>query len=139
MNRPDAMGRIDGLHPGTSRGMLGYGVMEGVAFQFAACVAAQKSVGVMPARFSMVGGGSRSALWARLLATALNSEVNLPPGAHISGPAGAARLAAVAAGGSFDILSEPTGEGRIAGPDFAISGVLAERFARFEALLPAQG
>ena len=23
LNRPDAMGRIDGLHPGTTRGMLG--------------------------------------------------------------------------------------------------------------------
>ena len=139
LNRPDAIGRIDGLHPGTTRGMLGYAVMEGVAFQFATCVAAQKSVGVMPARFAMVGGGSRSPVWARLLATALNEPLNLPPGAHISGPAGAARLAAVAAGGSFDILSEPTGEARIVGPDLAISGVLAERFARFEALLPAQG
>ena len=138
LNRPDAMGRIDGLHPGTTRGMLGYAVMEGVAFQFAACVAAQKSVGVMPARFAMVGGGSRSALWARLLATALNSAVNLPPGAHISGPAGAARLAAVAADGGFDILSKPTGEGRMVEPDRAVAGILADRFARFETLLPAQ-
>ncbi len=139
LNRPDAMGRIDGLHPGTTRGMLGYAVMEGVAFQFATCVAAQKSVGVIPARFSMVGGGSRSALWTRLLATALNEPIHLPPGAHVSGPAGAARLAAVASGAGFEILSEPTGEARIVGPDRAISEVLAERFARFEALLPAQG
>ena len=139
LNRPDAMGRIDGLHPGTTRGMLGYAVMEGVAFQFATCVAAQKSVGVMPARFAMVGGGSRSGLWARLLATALNETINLPLGAHISGPAGAARLAAVAAGGGFDILSEPTGVGQIVGPDLSISGVLADRFSKFEALLPEQG
>lgn len=139
LNRPDAMGRIDGLHPGTTRGMLGYAVMEGVAFQFATCLAAQRSVGVMPARFSMVGGGSKSGLWARLLATALNAAINLPPGAHISGPAGAARLAAVAAGESFDILSEPTGKGRIIDPDPAISGLLAERFARFKGMLPAQG
>lgn len=139
LNRPDVMGRIDGLHPGTTRGMLGYAVMEGVAFQFADCVAAQKSVGVMPAKFSMVGGGSRSQLWTRLLATALKEPVNLPPGAHISGPAGAARLAAVAGGGSFDILAEPTGEGRIVTPDDGLSGLLADRYAKFESLLPKQG
>ena len=139
LNRPDAMGRIDGLHPGTTRGMLGYAVMEGVAFQFADCVAAQKSVGVTPERFAVVGGGSKSALWTRLLATALNVPVNLPPGAHISGPVGAARLAAVAAGESFDILSEPTGEARVVGPDASISGVLEDRYRRFQTLLPAQG
>lgn len=139
LNRPDAMGRIDGLHPGTTRGMLGYAVMEGVAFQFADCVAAQKSVGVMPSRFAMVGGGSRSPLWTRLLATALNEPVNLPPGAHVSGPAGAARLAAVAVGGSFDILSEQTGAARIVDPDHGLSAMLSDRYSRFENLLPTQG
>jgi xylulokinase len=139
LNRPDAMARIDGLHPGTTRGMLGYAVMEGVAFQFADCVAAQKSVGVGPTRFSMVGGGSRSALWTRLLASVLDEPINLPPGAHISGPAGAARLAAVAAGGSFDGLSKPTGVARIVGPDAALKGLLEDRYKRFQALLPAQG
>ena len=139
LNRPDAMGRIDGLHPGTTRGMLGYAVMEGVAFQFADCVAAQRFVGVVPERFAVVGGGSRSALWTRLLATALNHDINLPPGAHVSGPAGAARLAAVATGASFDILSAPTGAARNVAPDPTMVDPLADRFARFKALLPEQG
>lgn len=139
LNRPDAMGRIDGLHPGTTRGMLGYAVMEGVAFQFAGCVSAQKSVGVAPKRFSVVGGGSRSALWTRLLATALNCPVELPPGAHVSGPSGAARLAIVATGGSFDTFSAQNGAPKTVLPDTAIEGVLADRNARFAALLPEQG
>lgn len=139
LNRPDAMGRIDGLHPGTTRGMMGYAVMEGVAFQFADCVAAQRSVGVKPARFSIVGGGSRSELWTRLLATALDQPVALPPGAHVSGPAGAARLAAVATGGAIEILSEQNGVAKMIGPDPAFAGLLADRYARFSALLPPQG
>jgi xylulokinase len=139
LNRPDAMGRIDGLHPGTTRGMLGYAVMEGVAFQFAGCVAAQRSVGAIPERFAMVGGGSRSPLWTRLLATVLDHPVDLPPGAHVSGPAGAARLAAVATGASIDTLAAQTGVARTIGPDQAIAGVLASRYARFSDLLPAQG
>lgn len=139
LNRPDAMGRIDGLHPGTTRGMLGYAVMEGVAFQFADCVAAQLSVGVLPNRFSVVGGGSRSALWTRLLAAALDHPVELPPGAHVSGPAGAARLAAVASGGTTDIFSAQNGIAKIVVPDAALTTPLAERYARFRELLPAQG
>lgn len=139
LNRPDAMGRIDGLHPGTTRGMLGFAVMEGVAFQLTDCVAAQRSVGVIPERFAMVGGGSRSVLWTRLLATALNQEISLPPGAHVSGPAGAARLAAVATGASFDVLSAQNGVAKIIGPDPAFAGPLADRYARFSGLLPTQG
>ena len=139
LNRPDAMGRIDGLHPGTTRAMLGYAVMEGVAFQIADCVAAQRAVGVTPARFSMVGGGSRSALWTRLLATALDHPVNLPPGAHVSGPTGAARLGAVAAGASLQILVEQNGVARTIAPDPAIATVLADRYMRFAGLLPVQG
>jgi xylulokinase len=139
LNRPDAMGRIDGLHPGTTRGMLGYAVMEGVAFQFADCVGAQRSVGVVPERFAMVGGGSRSALWTRLLATALDHAIDLPPGAHVSGPAGAARLAAVATGASIDTLSAQNGAAKTIRPDTAIARVLAERYARFSDLLPVQG
>ncbi len=139
LNRPDAMGRIDGLHPGTTRGMLGYAVMEGVAFQFADCVAAQRSVGVLAGRFAMVGGGSRSAIWARLLASALGSPVDLPPGAHVSGPAGAARLAAVATGASLDILSVQNGNAHTILPDAGLADLLAQRYARFVALLPVQG
>ncbi len=139
LNRPDAMGRIDRLHPGTTRGMLGYAVMEGVAFQFADCVQAQKSVGAIPERFAVVGGGSRSALWTRLLATALDQPVDLPPGAHVSGPAGAARLACVATGASFETLSMPTGAARAIAPDPDLTGLLADRYQQFATLLPAQG
>ena len=139
LNRPDAMGRIDGLHPGTTRGMLGYAVMEGVAFQMADCVAAQRSVGVAPERFAMVGGGSRSALWTRLLATALDQPINLPSGAHVSGPAGAARLGAVAAGASLQLLSEQNRTSRTIIPDPALAAVLADRYGRFAGLLPAKG
>lgn len=139
LNRPDAMGRIDGLHPGTTRGMLGYAVMEGVAFQFADCVAAQRSVGVVPQRFSVVGGGSRSLLWTRLLAAALDHPIELPPGAPVSGPAGAARLAAVATGGGTEIFTAQNGAAKIVAPDAALTAPLAERYARFCALLPSQG
>ena len=135
-NRPDALGRIDGLHPGVTPAMLGYATMEGVALQFAACVAAQRSVGVRPERFMAVGGGTRSALWTRLLATALGESIRLPEGADMAGPAGAARLALVAAGQGIGLLSEPRQTQGCVDPDPTLARILAPRIARFQALMP---
>ena len=139
LNRPDAMARIDGLHPGVTPAMLGYGVMEGVAFQLADCVAAQVEVGARPQRIALVGGGARSPLWARLIATAIGQPVALPPRAHVSGPGGAARLAAVAAGAAVGTLARKGEPVAVIDPDAGLAAGLAERRARFRALLPAPG
>jgi xylulokinase len=139
LNRPDAMGRIDGLHPGVTRAMLGYATMEGIAVQFAACVAAQRRVGTRPERFTAVGGGTRSDLWLRLIATALDQPLALIPRSDVAGPAGAARLAAVAAGGDLASLSVPIAPRAVIDPDPALASVLAVRRERMEALMPAPG
>jgi xylulokinase len=139
LNRPDAVGRIDGLHPGVTRAMLGYATMEGIAVQFAACVAAQRRVGTRPERFTAVGGGTRSALWLRLIATALDQPLALIPRSDVAGPAGAARLAAVAAGADPASLSAPIAPRAVIDPDPALASVLQARCARMEALMPAPG
>jgi xylulokinase len=136
LNRPDAMGRIDGLHPGTTRGMLGYAVMEGVAFQIAACLDAQRGLGVQPARFVLVGGGARSDLWLRLVASVLGQPVDLAAAPQNAGPAGAVRLARVAAGAALDTLHDPVRIARTIAPDAGLIGMLADRRGRFAAMLP---
>jgi xylulokinase len=127
LNRPDLTGRITGLHPGVTPAMLAYATMEGVAFQFADCVAAQVAVGVRPECFTVVGGGTRSALWLRLLATALARPVSLIDGADLAGPRGAARLAAVAAGAPVSVLQEPVAATREIPPDQSLAAILAQR------------
>ncbi len=139
LNRPDAMGRIDGLHPGVTPASLGYATMEGVAFQIADCIAAQRAVGVDPRRFVVVGGGARSDLWVRMIATVLDQPLELIDGAHNAGPAGAVRLARVAAGAAVDSLHRAAPVARVVAPDVGLKGALADRHARFQALLPAQG
>lgn len=129
LNRPDLTGRITGLHPGVTPAMLAYATMEGVSFQFADCIAAQMEVGVRPERFTVVGGGTRSPLWLRLLATALDRPVGLIAGAEMAGPRGAARLAAVAAGAPVATLSEPVAPVREVSPDPALARALAPRRA----------
>jgi xylulokinase len=136
LNRPDAQGRIAGLHPGVTRAMLGYATMEGVAFQFAECVAAQRKVGARPERFVAVGGGTRSKLWLSLIASAIGQPLSLIPRAEVAGPAGAARLAAVAAGDGLDVLYNVIAPHFIVEPDPALVGILRDRRARLAELLP---
>ncbi|MBP9181786.1 MAG: xylulokinase [Fuscovulum sp.] len=135
LNRPDLLGRMAGLHPGVTPAMLAYATMEGVAFQFADCLAAQEAVGVRPERFTLVGGGTRSALWQRLMATALDRPMGLIAGADMAGPRGAARLAAVAAGEAVGLLSEPVATIGTVPPDPALAAALADRRAAFDVLM----
>lgn len=134
LNRPGMMGRIDGLHPGVDRAMLGYATMEGVAFQFADCVAAQRRAGAIPQRFLAVGGGTKSDLWVRLIASALGEPIGLPVGADLAGPAGAARLARVAAGADIATLAEPLPLRHVVDPDPGLTDILVLRKIRFDAL-----
>jgi xylulokinase len=134
-NRPAARARIDGLHPGVDAALMGYATMEGVAFQVADCVAAQRAVGARPERFLAVGGGTRSGLWMRLLATALEAAVELPEGADLAGPAGAARLAMVAAGADVSVLSLPRRARAVIDPDPALARLLPDRRAIFARLM----
>lgn len=134
LNRPDLTGRMAGLHPGVTPAMLAYATMEGVAFQFADCIAAQEQVGVRPERFTVVGGGTRSALWLRLMAAVLGRPLALIEGADMAGPRGAARLAAVAAGAPVGILSEPVPARREVAPDPALAAALTPRRARMAGL-----
>ena len=127
LNRPDLTGRMTGLHPGVTPAMLAYATMEGVAFQFADCIEAQAEVGVRPESFTVVGGGTRSALWLRLLATSLDRPVSLIDGADTAGPCGAARLAAVAAGASLSVLRDPVAKTRMVFPDHDLADVTAPR------------
>lgn len=137
LNRPDLTGRMTGLHPGVTPAMLAYATMEGVAFQFADCVAAQVEVGTRPERFTVVGGGTRSALWLRLLATALGRPINLIDGADLAGPRGAARLAAVAAGAPVSLLLDPVPTTQVVLPDATLSAPLASRRDAMRAMVAA--
>jgi xylulokinase len=135
LNRPDLLGRMAGLHPGVTPGMLAFATMEGVATQVADCLAAQRAVGVETGAITLVGGGTRSRLWVRLIATALGTEVGLAARSHIAGPLGAARLAAVAAGAPVAELSRPVEIGTRIGPDPSLAPVLEARRAGLAALL----
>lgn len=77
---------------------LAYSVMEGVAFAMADGYAALRGAGTELQGASFVGGGSRSAFWGQLCATALGFPLHLHEGSEVGGALGAGRLARLAAG-----------------------------------------
>ncbi|GHA70520.1 xylulokinase [Formosimonas limnophila] len=97
-NDPYAQGVFFGLTHETSRAHLAYAVIEGVAFGLLDGMNALRAAGTQVHDLSLVGGGSRSAYWAQLLANALQVRIHTHVGSEAGGALGAARLGALADG-----------------------------------------
>jgi xylulokinase len=94
---PNARGAFCGLSLNHGRGALTRAVMEGVAFGMRDCLDTVHGAGATGARGRVSGGGTRSRLWLRIVATVL--EMPLEIMATDQGSAfGAALLGGVAAG-----------------------------------------
>ena len=94
---PQARGAFFGLTLGHDRGALTRAVLEGVAFALRDCLDTVRATGAVAERGRVSGGGSRSRLWLRTVASAL--EVPIEIMATDQGSAfGAALLGGVAAG-----------------------------------------
>jgi xylulokinase len=134
---PLARGVFFGLTPVTSRPEITRAMMEGVALSLKD---AQDSLELTGDErpIGLAGGGAKSALWARMIAAALNRPVLRYEGGE-TGPAfGAARLARLAETGEkpADLCKPPpiTDETR---PESALVEAFAARAERFRALYKA--
>ena len=95
-NDPAASGVFFGLTHDADRAGLARAVLEGVAFAFADGQDALLSAGAEISSLSVVGGGARSLLWGRVLASALGRTLHYHPGGELGPAFGAARLARLA-------------------------------------------
>jgi xylulokinase len=96
-NDPHARGVLFGLSPATQQADLVQAVLEGVAYSFADAKLCLEQAGTRLTEAGLIGGGSRSAFWARIFASVLNIPLVRYEGSD-KGPAfGAARLARLAA------------------------------------------
>ncbi len=103
-NNPLATGSWSGLRAQHTRAHLAYAVAEGVGFGLLDGL--NTIPPTQPARttLSLVGGGSRSAWWAQLLADTFNLTLTIHRDAENGGAMGAARLAWLATGGAQDTV-----------------------------------
>jgi xylulokinase len=132
---PDAKGVFFGMSHATTRADLGRAVLEGVAFAFADAQDALLDAGTTIGSVCVIGGGARSALWGRILASALDRPLLYHAGAE-RGPAfGAARLARLAATGEdpADVCTAPPTAATIE-PDTSLRALYAERIPLYRRL-----
>jgi len=95
-NNPHASGVFFGLTHDHTRGHLARGVLEGVAFAFLDGQQALLEGGARIDTITLVGGGSRSAPWAQLLADTLGRRLDRRSGAEVGAALGVARLGRLA-------------------------------------------
>jgi xylulokinase len=136
---PDARGAFSGLSLRHDRGALVRAVMEGVAFGLRDSLELLRSLGVEAGVARVSGGGARSELWLRIIASVL--DVSLELTAVEEGAAFGAALLGGVAGGAFSTVEEAVGAcvtvRRTIEPEPAWTGVYAEAHERFTALYPA--
>ncbi len=136
-NDAAARGAFAGLSHATGRAELTQAVLEGVAFSFRDCLDALAASGTAVTAATLIGGGSRSAAWAGILASVLGIPLaRLPDGEH-GGAFGAARLARLArTGEAVDAVCTPPPQLDPVAPDPALAEAYAGAVARYRALYP---
>jgi xylulokinase len=97
-NDAAASGVFLGLRNAHEAPHLAWSVIEGVSFGLRDGLDAMRRAGSHVDEVQLVGGGSRSALWAQLLADVLQVRVLIGEASSVGGALGAARLAALGLG-----------------------------------------
>ncbi|MDD2870225.1 xylulokinase [Neomegalonema sp.] len=137
-NDAAARGAFLGLGHEAGPEALTQAVLEGVAFAFRDSLAALEQAGTRLERVTAVGGGSRSRLWLKILATALDLPVDLPADGDFGAAFGAARLGLIAAEGADPLaICAPPLIRESFDPDPALRGPYDEAYARWRRLYPA--
>ncbi len=132
---PEATGAFVGITHDTDRAALARAVLEGVAFALADAQAVLVEAGAHIDEVSVIGGGARSPLWGRILASVLDRPLRYRAGADVGPALGAARLARLGAGEGVPetVFAQPP-VSHEARPDPGLRDHYAERLGAFREL-----
>jgi xylulokinase len=131
-------GLMMGLGHETNVKMLTHAVLDGVAFAFRDCLEALKVAGTKVDRVTAVGGGSRSELWLRIIATVLDLPVDVPRAGDVGGAFGAARLGLIAAtGADFREVLTPPRTAKTIKPEARARAAYDKAYGRYVQIYPA--
>jgi xylulokinase len=131
-NDPHARGAFLGLSHESDGARLAAAVLEGVAFAHADGVDALRAAGTQVSELSVIGGGSRSLHWGKILASALDVRLLYLDGGEVGPALGAARLAQMGVTGAdaAAVCTRPPVRAVIE-PDAAMAGRLAPKRETF--------
>jgi xylulokinase len=133
-NNPLARGALVGLREHHGPAELGYAVMEGVCFGLMDGWHAMGGRQDGLSTLALVGGGSRSATWAQLIASGMGVVLQRPLDAAHAAAVGSARLAWMADGGQASEVCAPLAMRDAFAPDALQAQQLAPRYQRFREL-----
>jgi len=136
---PDARGAFAGLTLRHDRGALTRAVLEGVAFGLRDSLELLRELGVRPETGRASGGGARSALWLKIVASVLGLPLELTA-AEEGSAFGAALLGGVAAGVFADVheaVAACVSVRETVEPDPAWQTAYEDAYAPFRSLYPA--
>ena len=131
-------GLIMGLGHESDHNVLAHAALDAVAFAFRDSLEALKDAGTEVKRVTAVGGGSKSELWLRIIATVLGVPVDLPAAGDVGGAFGAARLGLIAATGADfrKVLTAPK-TARTIKPEAKARDAYEEHYRRYAKIYPA--
>jgi xylulokinase len=131
-------GVLMGIGHETDRKAMTHAVLDASAFAFRDSLEALKDAGTRVERVKAVGGGTKSELWLKIIATALGVPVDLPAAGDVGGAFGAARLGLIAAtGASFKEVLTPPRTARTIKPEPKARAAYETQYARYTKLYPA--
>jgi xylulokinase len=135
---PHAKGVFFGMTADSGPAELARSVLDGVAMGLRDGLDVIQGAGSQVDSFTVVGGGSRSPYWGRLIAAALERPLVYRQGGAVGPALGAARLAQIASGaGTVQGSCAPPPEIETVEPDRNLMPYFADRQPRFRALYTA--
>lgn len=122
----------------TDAKILTHAVLDGVAFAFRDSLEALRAAGSEVNRVTAVGGGTRSALWLKIIATVLGLPVDVPMDGDFGGAFGAARLGLIAAT-KADVkqVLKPPKTAKTVTPDNKSAAAYQDAYAAYAQIYPA--
>jgi xylulokinase len=131
-------GGIIGLGHESDAKAMTHAVLDGVAFAFRDSLEALKDAGTTVKRVMAVGGGTKSELWLKIIATALGVPVDLPAAGEVGGAFGAARMGLMAAtGASYASVCTKPKIAKTIMPDLKAKPAYDAAYVRYTKLYPA--
>lgn len=131
-------GLIMGLGHEADHKTLTHAALDAVAFAFRDSLEALKDAGTNVKRVTAVGGGTKSELWLKIIATVLGVPVDLPAAGDVGGAFGAARLGMIAATGADfrKVLTAPK-TARTIMPEKKVQAAYEDHYRRYAKIYPA--
>lgn len=137
INDTDASGMFIGLRPDSKRKEMVLAVLEGVAFAIRDNFEVAKNLGIDIKESTVCGGGAKSKLWLRILASVLGIPLKVP--VFEEGPAYGAICLAMTAAGEVPTLLDAVGceIGEVIAPEKVLIERYERKYQAFRHLYPA--